>query len=157
MNFIGALAVFFLLIFSPLASGQETALPSAPVAAKLDVLDLRDMDIKDALKFIAQRSGLNIVAGDSVQGRVTVYLEKVDAREALATILEANHLAYEERAGLIRVIPDEEYKNRYGYSFSQKTRSKLIALKGIKAGNAAGLLEKIKNPFGKVVADDVSG
>ena len=127
------------------------------VVQKLDVLDLRDMDIKDAIKFIAQRSGLNIVAGEALQGRVTVYLEKVDAKEALATILEANRLAYEEQGGMIRVITGEEYQNRYGRPFSQKTRAKLVRLKGIKATSAAALLEKIKDPFGKVVADDISG
>ncbi|MBF0123200.1 MAG: hypothetical protein HQL21_07355 [Candidatus Omnitrophica bacterium] len=128
-----------------------------PLEQKLDILDLRDMDIKDAIKFIAQRSGLNIVAGDSLQGRVTIYLEKVDAHKALATILETNRLAYEEQGGVMRIVTAEEYQNRYGRPFSQKTQTKLIRLKGMKATSAAVLLEKIKDPFGKVVADDVSG
>ena len=39
----------------------------------IDVLDLKNMDILDVLKLISQKSGLNIIAGQDVRGRITVF------------------------------------------------------------------------------------
>src|SRR3989338_3957128 len=41
----------------------------------IDVLDLKNMDILDVLKLISQKSGLNIIAGQDVRGRITVFLK----------------------------------------------------------------------------------
>ncbi|NTW98481.1 MAG: hypothetical protein HGB35_00795 [Geobacteraceae bacterium] len=123
----------------------------------ISILDVRDLDIKDAVKIIAQKSGINIVVGETAQGKVTVYLENIRARDALATVLQMSRLAYEDSAGLLQVITDQEYQSKYGRPFSQRVTTRLFRLKGMKAATAASLLEKFKNQFGKVVADDVSG
>src|SRR3989338_2661292 len=69
----------------PLVAEEEAAVPvsaGSPVVSAsqkgekkiLDVLDLKNMDILDVLKLISQKSGLNIVAGQNVKGRGTVFL-----------------------------------------------------------------------------------
>ena len=60
----------------------------------LDVLDLKNMDILDVLKLISQKSGLNIIAGQNVKGRVTVFLKNIEALDALKIIVEAYGWAY---------------------------------------------------------------
>jgi type II secretory pathway component GspD/PulD (secretin) len=156
-----SLLIFFVL--SGFAMGEVSpGLPAVADQARngegtISALDLRDIDIKDAVKLIAQKSGLNIAVGDSVQGRVTVYLENIPAREALATVLQLSHFAFEDNGGLIQVISEQDYQTKYGHPFSQRVSSRVFHLKGMKAPVAAALLERLKNPFGKVVADDVSG
>ncbi len=115
------------------------------------------MDIKDAVKFIAQRAGLNIISGDALQGRVTVYLEKITAQNALAHILDSHRLAYhEEKEGLLRIMTQDEYQRRNGRPFGEQSETRLFRMRGLKASSAAVLLEKIRSPSGKVVADDIS-
>ncbi len=152
---VGSLCFILISVWPVSSFGQ---LPSGMDASvKIDTLDLRDIDVKDAVKFIAQKGGLNIFAGENIQGRVTLYFEKLSPREALAHVLEALHLAYEETGGVIRVITDDEFRSRYGRSFSQSVATRLFSLRGMKAPTAAALLEKMKNPFGKIVSDEVSG
>lgn len=139
---------------APAQEGAALSLPAGPVVALLDV---RDLDVKDAVRLIARESGLNIVAGDGVQGRVTVHLENVPAREALATVLQMTQAAFEEDAGVIRVVSAQEYQDKYGRPFSRRLGSRLFRLQGMKAATAAALLERLRNQFGKVVADEVSG
>ncbi len=151
--------ILVFLFFTPAAFSQQSMAGDKPANANpmIEVLDVRDLDIKDAVKLIAQKSGLNIVAGDAIQGKVTVYLENIRARDALATVLQMAHAAFDDDAGLIQVITDVEYQNKYGRPFSQRVTTRLFRLKGMKAATAAVLLERFKNQFGKVVADDVSG
>jgi type II secretory pathway component GspD/PulD (secretin) len=62
----------------------------------IDVLEVKNMDIYDVLELIAIKSGLNIIAGEDIEGKVTIYLKHVDVRDALRIILDANNLAYSE-------------------------------------------------------------
>ena len=161
ISFFCGVVVGFAL-FSPRSAGAEV-LPAEGMAkvqnedVVITALDLRDIEVKDAAKLIAQKSGLNIVVGDTVQGKVTVYLENIPARDALATVLSMTHFAFEENAGLIQVITAQDYEAKYGRPFSQRVVSKVFRLKGMKATAAAMLLEHLKDQFGKVVADDTSG
>ena len=50
-------------------------------------LDLVNADIHGVLRFFAQTSGLNIVAGDDVVGRVTVQLTDVPWDQAFQAVL----------------------------------------------------------------------
>ena len=43
-------------------------------SSQIDVLDLTNMDIYDVLKLISKKSGLNIIAGNNVQGRVNRFI-----------------------------------------------------------------------------------
>ncbi len=153
------IAFVFILLFTGFALSQEKSLPvtAAPLNPLISTLDVRDLDVKDAVKLIAQKSGLNIVTSDAVQGRVTVYLENIRAKDALATILQMSRGGFDEDSGLIQVMTDQDYQNKYGRPFSQRVTTRLFRLKGMKAMTAAALLERFKNQFGKVVADDVSG
>ena len=51
----------------------------------------------DVLKILSKRSGLNIVAGRDVKGDVTLYLQDVEVRKALDTVVETLGLAYDEK------------------------------------------------------------
>lgn len=122
----------------------------------LDVLELKDMDIGDVLKLISKKSGLNIVMGQNVRGRVTIYLKNVDVRDALRIILESNGLAYAEEDGIIKVMTDKDYELAYGHRFGEKTQVKIVQLKYANAADIVSVLTQMKSTIGKIIADEKS-
>jgi len=68
-------------------------------------MDFKDADINNLLRIIAEVSGMNVVAGGDVQGKVTVRLSNVDWQQALDVILRINGLGYEIDGNIIRVAP----------------------------------------------------
>jgi MSHA type pilus biogenesis protein MshL len=119
----------------------------------LDVLELKDMDMMDVLRLIANKSGLNIVAGANVRGKVTIYLKNVDVYDALRIILEANGLAYAEESGIIKVMTNKDFEARYGYIFGQETETRIVKVYNVPAVDLVASLNQIKTATGVVVAD----
>lgn len=149
-------------ILVPLAeSGPPPA--SEPVAdlpapgkspSKKISLDLREMDVVEVLKILSRQSGMNIVVGRNVIGRVTVFLTDVDFWQALQTILETRDLAYAEKDGLITVMTAQDYERVYGKSFGSKTETKLLTFKNIDAARAKILLDPFRSKVGNLVTNE---
>jgi len=123
----------------------------------LDVLDLKNMDILDVLKLISQKSGLNIIAGQKVKGRVTVFLKDIEVREALRIIVESYGWSYVQNNGIMQVMTDQEYETKYGYHFGQKMETRIKQLSYAKAADVAAVLSQMKSSSGKVIIDQNSG
>lgn len=134
----------------------EVLVPKDTKPQELISLDIKGMDIVDVLKTLAMRSGLNIVVGKNVVGKVTIFLKDVEPRQALDIILLANDLAYEENGNIINVMTNRDYEARYGEKFSDLKRVKVIKLKYAKAGPLVAALNQIKSQIGKVVVDEGS-
>jgi len=79
-----------------------TAGPPGEEQARIS-MDFKDADINNLLRIIAEVSGLNVVAGQDVTGKVTVRLVNVEWEQALDLILKINNLAYERDGNVIRV------------------------------------------------------
>lgn len=142
-----------------------TLLPESPAAAQQQItagtqnkvsLDIKGMDIVDVLKMLAQRSGMNIVVGKNVTGRVTLFLKDVDAWDAFELILLANDLAYEQKGNIINVMTQRDYELLYGDRYKDKKQGKIIKLKYAKAADLSRSLSQIKTNIGRVVADEGS-
>lgn len=134
---------------------QETALMPVAIENKI-TLDIKGMDIVDVLKMLAQRSGMNIVVGKNVTGRVTLFLKNVDAWDAFEIILFANELAYEKKDDVITVMTQRDYELIYGDRFQDKKQAKIIPLKYARAANLAASLNQLKSNIGKIVVDEGS-
>lgn len=68
-------------------------------------LELKNTDILDVLRLIADVSKLNIIASDDVKGTVTVRLLNVPWQQALDIILRSKGLGKERQGNIIRVAP----------------------------------------------------
>ncbi|PIU39962.1 MAG: hypothetical protein COT00_04205 [Candidatus Omnitrophica bacterium CG07_land_8_20_14_0_80_50_8] len=121
------------------------------------VLDLRDMDIVDALKFLAVKGGINIIAGQGVTGRVSLFLKNVTIGDALRIILQANNLAYEKRGDILYVMTEVEYKALHGSNFKDARKVKIVQLVYAKPEGIFKTLELIKSDLGKLIVDEESG
>ncbi len=123
----------------------------------IDVLDLKNMDILDVLKLISKKSGVNIVAGQSVKGRITVYLKKTTVEEALEIIVEAYGWAFQKENGIIKVMSIAEYETRYGQKFGRNSLTKMKQLLFASPSKMAVILQQVKSASGKIVAEEKSG
>jgi type IV pilus assembly protein PilQ len=66
-------------------------------------IDVRDMDLKDFFRFIADVSGLNIVLDPSVSGAVTLTLTDVPWDQALDIVLKNHQLGSELQGNVLRI------------------------------------------------------
>lgn len=73
-------------------------------------LDLVDADIHSVFRLISHVSNLNVVAGDDVNGKVTVRLIDVPWDQALAAILQAKGLGAQQFGNIVRIAPIETIK-----------------------------------------------
>ncbi len=93
-------------------TGQVDLVPTATEAdqgPKIS-LDVQDADIGTVLRSLASFSGTNIVASPRVEGKVTVKLEDVPWRQALAVILRAHNFDYVDDHGIVRVDTAEDLR-----------------------------------------------
>jgi len=119
-------------------------------------LDIKGMDVVDVLKMLATRSGMNIVVGKNVSGRVTLFLKNVDIWDAFEIILLANDLAYETKGSIINVMTQRDYELIYGERYQDKKQAKIIKLKYAKAADLSRALNQIKTNIGRIVVDEGS-
>lgn len=70
-------------------------------------LDLKDVDIDDVLRLIAEVSELNVIAGDDVAGKVTIRLVDVPWDQALDVILLTKGLGFVRVGSVLRIAPSQ--------------------------------------------------
>ncbi len=93
-------------------------------------LDLVEADIHSVFRLIHHVSGLNIVAGDDVQGKVTMTLEDVPWDQAFAAILQSKGLGAQRFGNIVRVAPIEIIKAEQQAALeAQKAQEDLTPLK----------------------------
>jgi type IV pilus assembly protein PilQ len=68
-------------------------------------LDLKDADIHNVLRLLADVGQVNIVTADNVSGSVTIRMRNVPWDQALDIVLQAKNLGMVRQANMIRVAP----------------------------------------------------
>ncbi len=118
--------------------------------------NIKDMDILEVLRIMSQKSGLNIVAGSKVKGRVTVFLQDVNLMDALKIILESNDLSFTTENDLIHVMTASEYQDSQGFSFNKKTVVQAIPLNHLRASTVEKYIKPLLSKVGQVAGYDWS-
>lgn len=75
-------------------------------------LNFQDIEVRAALQLIADFTGTNLIASDSVTGRITLRLEEVPWQQALALILKMRGLGQRRESGALLIAPAEEFAAR---------------------------------------------
>ena len=70
-------------------------------------LDFKDVAVADVLRLIAEVSDLNVIAGDEVQGNVTIRLVDVPWDQALDVILLTKGLGFMRVGNVLRIAPSD--------------------------------------------------
>ncbi|WP_346300092.1 type IV pilus secretin PilQ [Halomonas sp. BM-2019] len=79
-----------------------------PYTGERITLNFQDIEVRAVLAIIADFTGLNLVASDSVTGRVTLNLEDVPWDQALDLVLKSHGLASRQEGNVIVVAPASE-------------------------------------------------
>ncbi|TRZ96166.1 type IV pilus secretin PilQ [bacterium] len=179
LSFIIALAIFGLVQAAPLTDtpakptqaadreGKATALEEQE-AIVVDLvnsqnvsLDFKDADIRNVLKIISYKSGVNIVATPEVMGNVSIRLVDVPWEKALDVILKTYGFAYEKKGNIIMVAPIDKLtaqkKQEVDLAEVQPTLTEVFNLKYIDAQDAKRAIEPLLSPRGKVTVLEMSG
>jgi len=120
-------------------------------------LDLRNIDIVDALKFLATKANLNIITTKAVAGRVTLLVNNAVIQDVFDVMIRSNNLAYDRRGDIYNVMTQEEYRVLYGKSFSDVRTVKVFYLKYAIPEQAFSMLDMIKSEVGRVMVDPETG
>ena len=101
-------------------------------------LSLRDSDLKQTLRMLADRAGLNIVFDKSVEGKVTLDLNNVTLNEAFMTIFKATMHTYILDGNTVTVMSTEAAKD-IAYTRQNMT---VLPVKYVNAENVATFLNE---------------
>lgn len=128
-------------------------------------LNFQDIEVRAVLQLIADFTGLNMVASDTVTGNLTLRLKNVPWDQALEIILRTKGLAMRQEGNVILVAPSEEVAAREKMELESQRqledleaiRTELIQVNYAKATELVNLLsdgEGLLSARGKVSVDE---
>lgn len=133
-----ALILTFLLFRSSFAIAQE---------AKLITLDVKDMELSDVLRMVADQSGLNIIASKNVKGLVSINLEGAPVDTALEAILKVNNCGYVKEDNIIQVYTYPELSQKEQFA---RLVTRVFRLENVKSADLKTAIASLKSPRGMI-------
>ncbi|MFA5156026.1 MAG: secretin and TonB N-terminal domain-containing protein [Candidatus Omnitrophota bacterium] len=122
--------------------------PGEAVAISQNVtLDFNEADIRNVLKIISYKSGVNIVTTPEVIGNVTIRLVDVPWEKALDVILKTYGFGYERQGNIILVTKMENISK---IQAEEPLRTEIFSLKFLDAQDAERALIPMISPRGKI-------
>jgi type IV pilus assembly protein PilQ len=142
-------------------AAEEALAAKGGISGQKITLDFKDADIRNVLKVIAYKSGVNIVASPEVAGTVTIRLSDVPWLEALRTIVSVYGYGYEQRENIVTVAPIEKLTNQKKLEVEltqvQPTITEVFSLKYIDAADARKAIEPQISGRGKITILESTG
>lgn len=133
----------FILEVTPLEAVDKTPGRKRYEGERLS-LDFQNVDVRSVLKVIADFTGQNIVAAESVSGSITLRLKDVPWDQALDIILLSKGLDKRENGNVIWVAPSkdlmEKEKQRQEAADVEELQTEIIRLNYMRAPDAYAIL-----------------
>lgn len=116
-------------------------------------LNFQDIPIRSVLEVLAQFTGINIVAADSVKGNITLQLSNIPWDEALDIILKSSDLGKKQTGNVIMIAPAAEIAAEEKQKLTaeqavqdlEPLQTQYIRLNFAKAADVSGLLKDQNN------------
>jgi type IV pilus assembly protein PilQ len=131
-----------------------------PMAAGMDgriSLDLRNIEVTDALKFLSMKTGINMISTKDVAGRVTLMVLNVPAKDVFDIMLRSNGLAYTKEGEIYNIMTGDEYKTLFGKKFADIRVVKVFKIKYAIPEQVFTMLDALKSDIGRVLVEPDSG
>jgi len=159
----------FTLEFRALTPAEKQQLERDRIVYSGDRLSLnfQDIEVRAVLQLLADFTGLNLVASDTVRGNITLRLKNVPWDQALDIILKTKGLSMRQTGNVIMVAPTQEIAAQEQLELESKIqieelaplRSEFIQVNYAKAAKLASLLKSEENNLmtpdrGSVTVDD---
>jgi type IV pilus assembly protein PilQ len=124
-------------------------------------LDFKDVPVTDVLRLIAEVSDLNLIAGDEVDGSVTIRLVDVPWDQALDVILLTKGLGFIRVGNVLRIAPSDILKAEEELRLQERRNKEtledlVVKLQPVNYANVADMSELVKRlltPRGTVNMD----
>lgn len=122
--------------FSSYQTEKKTVVEIKPVDAEVKeqiykgkplTLNFQNMDVRAILQVLADFTGMNIVASDSVAGNMTVRLKDVPWDQALDLVLEARNLQKQRNGNVIWVATRQEIAEKNKAQIELKEQNNTLA------------------------------
>ena len=140
---------------------EQTAIVESLAKSQNVTLDFKEADIRNVLKIISYKSGVNIVTTPEVMGNITIRLIDVPWDKALDVILRTYGFGYERVGNIITVAPIEKLttlkKQEVELAQVQPTVTEVFNLKYIDALDAKRALEPQLSSRGKITVLEMTG
>ncbi|MBN2311296.1 MAG: hypothetical protein JXR94_20130 [Candidatus Hydrogenedentes bacterium] len=72
-------------------------------------LEISDMDVAEAMQWLADATQFNIILSSKVEGKITAYILDMEPERALREVIEVNGFHYVKADDVVWVLSDEEY------------------------------------------------
>jgi len=125
-------------------------------------LDLKDADIHNVLRLLADVGHVNIITADNVTGTVTIRMRNVPWDQAMDVILQAKSLGVVRQANLLRVAPLAELEKEREMTIArlkQETQlapveTRLIPVSYANAAEVSHRAKELLSERGSIAVDD---
>ncbi len=115
---------------------------------KLTSVNFQDISVRNVLQLIADYNDFNLVVSDSVQGNVTLRLDRVPWQQVLDLILKVKNLDKRVTGNVVLVAPKEELDRQYQLELEKERlaekmgqlKSEIIAVNFAKASDVAAMI-----------------
>lgn len=131
--FLMGAAVWVPMVWASVQTGPagvtatELSPANAPAQDSLVSLDFQDADIRNVLKVLAFKSGVNIVAAPDVTGVVNIELKDVPWQKALDVILSTYGYGFDRKENIITVMTVENLKKYRENASSLQAQEPLVS------------------------------
>ncbi len=98
----------------PLTKAEEERIKEErfPYTGEKLSLNFQDIEVRTVLQIIADFTGFNLVASDTVQGNITLRLKNVPWDQALDIVLKSQGLAKQQIGNVLMIGPADQIANR---------------------------------------------
>jgi type IV pilus assembly protein PilQ len=143
----------------PSSAGAEAA--KAPKPQDLVTLNMKDMDLREAIRLIYFGRAKNVIFGEEVTGKVTLYLKEVDYQTALRLILRDRNLTKIEENGIVWITSSQKYEERQNAEAAKlraaeqakelaPLRTEIVPVNFSDASSLAGIVKSVLSKRGSV-------
>jgi type IV pilus assembly protein PilQ len=128
---------------------QAFASQAGLVRNKNMTIDVQNANVQTVLRSMSEFSGVNIISGPEVDGKVTAHLKNVPWRQALDIILKSHGYGWREEYGMIRVSTlDKLNKEELELQSAERQKDELLPLQtqimSLSYANAAEMQKALK-------------
>ena len=165
---VSGLSLLMIAVVMPMAWAAVSSVPGASTASELAQarlpsetglvsLNFQDADIRNVLKVLAFKSGVNIVAAPDVTGVVNIELKDVPWQKALDVILSTYGYGFDRKGNIITVMTVENLKKYREDSVSLEGQEPLVSrtfsLSFAKAEDVLKIIDKLISKRGFINFD----
>ncbi len=144
------------------ASGDAGLLAQQRYTGRRIDIDLKDADIHNVLRLLADTGHVNVVTADDVSGTITIRMRNVPWDQVLDVVLQAKGLGMVRQGNLIRVAPlTQLQKERELKLAAQKQEfeltpleTRLIPISYASAGELQARAKELLSPRGSIAVDE---